>query len=119
MPEIFTYGRFEVEPQNEVAFFDAWSEFAAWASARPGAGTLRLARDVRKAGRFISLGAWAGPDPVQAWKSSPEFKERLGRLVSQAKEFEPTELVPLLQAAGGEVETLSPPADIQPIHAPT
>ena len=39
--------------------------------------------------------------------------------MSQAKEFEPTELVPLRQAAGGEVETLSPPADIQPIHAPT
>jgi hypothetical protein len=36
MYEIFTYGRFELPPENEEAFIAAWTEFAAWASARPG-----------------------------------------------------------------------------------
>ena len=42
MYEIFTYGRFEVPPENEDAFVAAWSEFAAWVSTQPGAQTLRL-----------------------------------------------------------------------------
>jgi quinol monooxygenase YgiN len=119
MYEIFTYGRFEVEPANEAAFVDAWSEFAAWVSQREGAETFRLVRDVRNAGRFVSFGRWVDADAVGAWKGSPEFKERLGRLVRHASEFEPTELVVLKKAMGGTVETLSPPADLEPIHAPT
>ena len=101
MYEIFTHGRFEVEPGNEEAFVDAWSEFAAWASERPGAGTLRLFRDVRNAGRFISFGEWEDADAVRAWKSSAEFKERIGRVVRQAAEFEPTEHVTLMKVTGG------------------
>ena len=119
MYEIFTHGRFEVTPENEQAFVDAWSKFAAWASAREGAGILRLVRDVRNPGRFVSFGQWDDADAVRAWKSSPEFKERIGRVVGQATEFEPTELVTLVKAAGGTFEVLSPPAGIEPIHAPT
>ena len=77
MYEIFTYGRFEVEPANEQAFVQAWSEFAAWVSAQPGAVTFRLVRDVRNAGRFISFGQWEDADAVRTWKSSAEFKEGL------------------------------------------
>jgi heme-degrading monooxygenase HmoA len=119
MYEIFTAGRFEVEPGNEDAFVDAWSEFAAWASQRPGAGTLRLFRDVRNAGRFVSFGQWDDAEAVRAWKSSPEFKERIGRVVRQATEFEPTEHVTLVKVTGGTVMALSPPAGMDPIHAPT
>ena len=119
MYEIFTHGRFEVEPGNEQAFIDAWSVFAAWASERPGAGTLRLLRDVRNPGRFVSVGEWENADAVRAWKSSAEFKERLGGVVRQAKEFEPTEHVPQVEVTGGKVEAFSPPAEIEPIHAPT
>lgn len=119
MYEIFTHGRFEVAPENEQAFVEAWSEFAAWASARDGAGTLRLVRDVRNPGRFVSFGQWDDADAVRAWKSSSEFKERIGRVVRHAEQFEPTELVTLVRVAGGTVEALSPPAGIEPIHAPT
>ena len=58
MYEIFTYGRFEVPSENEDAFVAKWSEFAAWVSTQPGAQTLRLARDTRNAGRFMSFGQW-------------------------------------------------------------
>jgi hypothetical protein len=30
MYEILTLGRFEVDPENETAFVDAWSQFATW-----------------------------------------------------------------------------------------
>ena len=79
MYEIFTYGRFEVAPENEEAFIEAWSVFAAWASVRPGSPTIRLMRDVRSAGRFVSLGRWEDAEAIQAWKSSDEFRERLER----------------------------------------
>jgi heme-degrading monooxygenase HmoA len=119
MYEIFTHGTFEVDPGNEQAFVDAWSEFASWVSKRPGAGTLRLLRDVRHPGRFFSLGEWDDAEAISAWKSSPEFKERLGRVVGQALCFEPTEQVTLRKVAGGSVEALSPPEGLEGIHAPT
>jgi heme-degrading monooxygenase HmoA len=119
MYEIFTYGRFEVEPENEDAFVAAWSEFATWISRRPGNLSVRLMRDVRNAGRLVSVGKWDDAEAVRAFKSAPEFKERLGGVVKLAKDFEPTELVTLVKAADGTCERLAPPAELEPIHAPT
>ena len=119
MYEIFTYGRFEVAPESEEAFVEAWSEFAAWVSLRPGNQSVRLMRDVRNAGRLVSIGKWENAEAVSTFKSEPEFKERLGRLVKLSTDFEPTELVTLVKAAGGTTEQLSPPEDLAPIHAPT
>ena len=118
MYEIFTHGRFEVEPGNEEAFVAAWSEFAAWASEQPGAQTLRLMRDVRNPGRFLAFGQWDDAEAVRGFKSAPEFKERIGRVVAQATAFDPTELVTLAKVADGAVEPLFPP-DLEAIHAPT
>ncbi len=118
MYEIFTYGRFEVPSENEDAFVAAWSEFAAWVSEQPGAHVFRLVRDTRNPGRFFSFGQWDDAEAVQAWKSTPEFKEGLRRMVEQSSEFEPTELVVLKRAAEGRVEEFAPP-DVAPIHAPT
>ncbi len=119
MYEIFTHGRFEVAPENEVAFIDAWSEFATWVSQRPGARSVRLVRDLRNAGRFFSTGEWDDAEGIRAWKSSDEFKERLGRVVKQSTDFEPTELVALVKVTGRAVEVLSPPEGLEPVHAPT
>ena len=119
MYEIFTYGRFEVEPENEDAFVEAWSEFAAWISRRPGNRSVRLMRDVRNTGRLVSVGRWDNAEAVRAFKSAAEFKEQLGRVVKLAKDFEPTDLVTLVKAADGTCERLSPPAGLEPIHAPT
>jgi heme-degrading monooxygenase HmoA len=116
MYEIFTYGRFEVEPENREAFVEAWTEFASWASERAGAGSIR---DVRNPGRFVSVGQWDDADAVRGFKSAPEFKERLGRLVRLASAFEPTEHVTVAKVTGGSVETHSPPDDLGAIHAPT
>jgi heme-degrading monooxygenase HmoA len=119
MYEIFTCGRFEVEPENEDAFVDAWTEFATWISGRPGNRSVRLMRDLRNTGRLVSVGKWDNAEAVQAFKSTAEFKEQLGRVVKLATDFEPTELVTLVTAAEGTSERLSPPAGLEPIHAPT
>ena len=119
MYEIFTYGRFEVVPESEHAFIDAWAEFAAWISQRPGNRSVRLARDIRNVGRLVSVGKWDDAEAVRAFKSEPEFKERLDRIVKLAKDFEPTELVTLVKAGAGTSERLSPPDELEPIHAPT
>ena len=119
MYEIFTYGRFEVEPANEDAFVEAWSNFATWVSQRPGNQSVRLMRDVRNTGTLVSVGKWDDAEAVRAFKSTAEFKEQLGRVVKLAKDFEPTELVTLVKAADGTTERLSPPAGLEPIHAPT
>jgi heme-degrading monooxygenase HmoA len=119
MYEIFTYGRFEVVPENQDAFVEAWTGFASWASARPGAASIRLFRDVRNPGRFISFGEWDDADAVRSFKSAPEFKEGLASLVRLAEEFEPTEHVTLAKATGGSAERHSPPEDLEAIHAPT
>jgi heme-degrading monooxygenase HmoA len=116
--EIFTTGRFEVEQGNEDAFVEAWSAFAAWASENAGARTLRLFRDVRNPGRFVALGEWDDAEAIRAWKSSPEFKERIGRVVREAKQFEPSELVTLVKVAGGAAQALAPPEGLEAIHAP-
>ncbi|MFL5937480.1 MAG: antibiotic biosynthesis monooxygenase family protein [Gaiellaceae bacterium] len=119
MYEIFTYGRFEVEPENEHAFVEAWSEFAEWISRHAGNRSIRLMRDLRNTGRLVSVGKWEDAEAVRAFKSAPEFKEQLGRIVKLAKDFEPTELVTLVKAEGGTLERLSPPDGLEPIHAPT
>ena len=119
MYEMFTYGRFEVAPENEEAFVAVWTEFASWASERAGAGAIRLFRDVRNPGRFVSLGQWDDADAVRGFKGSTEFKERLGRLVKLATEFEPTDLVTRAKATAGSAERHSPPEDLEAIHAPT
>jgi heme-degrading monooxygenase HmoA len=69
--------------------------------------------------RLFSLAHWDDADAIGAWKSSPEFKERLDRVVREAAEFEPTEQVTLMKVTDGMVEQLSPPEGIEPIHAPT
>jgi heme-degrading monooxygenase HmoA len=58
MSEIYTTGTWKPQAGKEDAFVEAWVEFASWASGMPGAGTLRLAHDVRDAQRFVSFGRW-------------------------------------------------------------
>jgi heme-degrading monooxygenase HmoA len=117
MSEIYTKGRWRPTEGREDQFVEAWSTFAAWASARPGAGTLRLVRDVRAAGMFESFGEWEDIDAVRAWKGSPEFRERLSRVLQHVEEFEPTELALVAIAEDGDATAVTPP-EAEPVHAP-
>jgi heme-degrading monooxygenase HmoA len=101
MSEVYTMGSWKPNPGSQEAFVEAWSQFAGWASSMPGAGTLRLVRDLHEPGRFVSFGAWDSIDYVRAWKGSPEFKERMARVLQHVDDFHPTELEQIATAADG------------------
>jgi heme-degrading monooxygenase HmoA len=117
MTELYTQGVWKPSRGKEEAFVEAWATFARWASGMPGAGTLRLVRDVRNWDRFVSLGTWDNADAVRAWKSDPDFRERIARVLQHVDEFEPTELSLVATAEAG-VGTVEPAPRIEPVHAP-
>jgi heme-degrading monooxygenase HmoA len=92
MTDVYTTGSWKPNAGEEGAFVEAWGEFARWASDMPGAGTVRLARDLRDPEQFVSFAAWESIEAVRAWKSSPEFKERMSRVQRHVDKFAPTEL---------------------------
>jgi heme-degrading monooxygenase HmoA len=101
MTELITTGTWIVEDSKQAAFVDAWTEFASWASAMDGAKTLRLGRDARDRSRFVSFGPWDAASDVQAWKASPEFQERIARVLQHVSEFQPSELDVVASAVRG------------------
>jgi heme-degrading monooxygenase HmoA len=59
---------------------------------RASGRVLRLARDLADPERFVSFGRWDSAENAHAWKSSPEFRERMGRVQAHVAEFTPDEL---------------------------
>lgn len=92
MGEIYTTGTWKPKAGEEKAFVEAWSEFAAWASEWPGAGVLRLARDLSDPEQYVSFGRWESVDAAHAWKASPQFGERMALVQAHVEEFAPDEL---------------------------
>jgi heme-degrading monooxygenase HmoA len=114
MAEIYTTGRWQPNPGKDAAFVEAWGQFAAWASDMPGAGTLRLTRDVRDARTFVSFGRWESIDAVRAWKSDPDFRERMAQVLQHVDQFEATELAVVATAAAGNASAVASPAADEP-----
>jgi heme-degrading monooxygenase HmoA len=98
---IYTSGTWTPTPGSQEAFIDAWQGFAAWASRMPGAGRLHLVRDLREPERFVSFGSWDSIDEVRAWKSSPEFRERMAQVLQHVEDFQPAELRLVASAENG------------------
>ncbi len=107
MSVIYTTGNWKPNPGSEDAFVAAWKQFAAWASSMPGAGRLQLVRDLREPERFVSFGDWGSIDQVRDWKSSPEFRERMARVLQHVDEFQPTELTLIASAEHEDKEAMS------------
>jgi heme-degrading monooxygenase HmoA len=103
MSTVYTSGSWHPSAGSEDAFVAAWQQFAAWASARPGAGKLQLVRDLSRPERFMSFGDWESIEQVREWKSSPEFRERMARVLQHVDEFRPSELTLIASAEQGGV----------------
>jgi heme-degrading monooxygenase HmoA len=101
MIETYTTGTWTPNPGATDAFVEAWTDFAAWASGMPGAGTLRLVCDVRDTSRYMSFGDWSSADAIRQWKTSPEFRERLAHVLQHVSDFRPSELALVATADGG------------------
>jgi heme-degrading monooxygenase HmoA len=98
---VYTTGTWRPNAGREDAFIAAWKRFAGWASSMPGAGRLRLVRDISDPGRFVSFGDWDSIEQVRGWKRSPEFRERMARVLQHVDSFEPLELDLVATADGG------------------
>jgi heme-degrading monooxygenase HmoA len=101
MGDVYTTGVWHPNAGEEGAFIEAWSAFAGWASTMPGAGALRLTRDIGDPQRFVSFGVWSSIEAVHAWKSSLEFAERIGRVKEHVSALTPTELEVVAALEGG------------------
>ncbi len=92
MPKAYATGSWKPFPGQEDAFVEAWLEFVAWATERPGSGTAYLARDVRNPEQFVSFSGWDSLEAIREWKGSSEFKERMARVQKHIDKFTATEL---------------------------
>jgi heme-degrading monooxygenase HmoA len=92
MNDIFASGSWKTNPGSEEAFVQAWTEFATWASTKPGVGALHLLRDVHDSGRFMSFSDWESTNDLENWKSAADFRERLAHVLQHVAEFSATDL---------------------------
>ena len=92
MNDIFASGTWKTNPDSEAAFVQAWTEFATWASTKPGVGALHLLRNLNEPGRFMSFSDWESTDDLESWKSAADFRERLAHVLQHVAEFNATEL---------------------------
>jgi heme-degrading monooxygenase HmoA len=90
VPDTYTSGLWLVREGQEDAFVAAWKEFTAWAATMPGSGTLRLVRDVDAPRKYMSFAPWDSFESQRAWKATPEFRERMGRVQEHVEEFVPS-----------------------------
>jgi heme-degrading monooxygenase HmoA len=92
MAKTYTHGTWLVKAGEEDEFVAAWRDFVSWARTWPGSPTFQLVRDHHQPNRFMSFGPWESFEAQQAWKDSPEFKERIGRVKQHTEEFTPSVL---------------------------
>jgi heme-degrading monooxygenase HmoA len=91
MSEVYSSGAWTANEGEGEAFVEAWTEFAGWLSTMPGAGTARLTRDLSEPRRYLSFAPWDSADAMQAWKSNPEFPQRMAAVQEHVAEFAPSE----------------------------
>jgi heme-degrading monooxygenase HmoA len=85
----YTSGRWLVRQGSEDDFIERWTDFTRWSLENAaGARSFRLIRADSNPQSFLSLGEWDGSDAVQAWRSDPGFRERMGRCRELCDEFE-------------------------------
>jgi hypothetical protein len=68
----------------------------------PGATTLRLCNDIGNPLRFLSFAAWREKESAHSWKSTPEFRERIVRVLQYVDVFEPAELDVVVVASAAD-----------------
>jgi len=91
MSEAYSSGAWTAKEGEGEAFVEAWTEFARWLSTMPGAGTARLTRDVSEPRRYLSFAPWESAEAMRAWKSNPDFPQRMGAVREHVEEFAPSE----------------------------
>jgi heme-degrading monooxygenase HmoA len=97
---VFSTGTWRPKEGEEDAFVEAWTEFGQWITTMDGAGGPQLTRDLADPVRYFSFCPWRDADAMTAWRSNPEFSERLGRVRAHVDEFKPADLEQLVAIEG-------------------
>ena len=97
----YSSGRWCARDGEEEDFVREWTDFARWLSSFDGAGSPRLTQDANDSGRFISFAEWASMEAMRAWKSHPEFPERMKRVRQHTTAFQPDELELIVEIEAG------------------
>jgi heme-degrading monooxygenase HmoA len=92
MAVAYSSGAWTAKEGEGDAFVEAWTEFARWLSTMPGAGTARLTRDLSEPRRYLSFAPWETVEDMHAWKSNPEFGQRMRVVREHVADFTPSEL---------------------------
>ncbi|MGE5747577.1 MAG: antibiotic biosynthesis monooxygenase family protein [Solirubrobacterales bacterium] len=92
MSEVYSSGAWTAKEGEAEEVVEAWTELARWLSTMPGAGTARLTRDLSEPRRYLSFAPWESAEAMHAWKSAPEFGERMALVQKHVAEFTPTEM---------------------------
>ena len=91
-PAFYSTGSWLPFPDQEEPFLEAWKEFAGWAAGLPGAAGDALLRPRPARSRALrQLLGWESIEAIKAWKTHPEFKERMSRVQQHIDKFAPTE----------------------------
>jgi heme-degrading monooxygenase HmoA len=90
MSQLYTSGTWTVLSGREEEFVAAWSDLAEWTSAAiPGSSWATLLQHQEKRNVFLSFGPWETAEGIAAWRASPGFQERVGRIRALLEDFEP------------------------------
>ena len=107
MNESYTTGVWPIETGRENAFVEAWTGLAP-CSLMPGAGALRLSRDLGDPHQFVGFGLWSSREAAHAWNSCPGFRERMACVVQHVAAFSAAELEVIAVADAGVLVAAEP-----------
>jgi heme-degrading monooxygenase HmoA len=78
-----------VKAGSEDEFVSRWREFLEWTrDSAAGFEEATLIRDATESRHFVSFARWADDGSQQAWRSLPEFPEKLGACRQLCDEFQ-------------------------------
>jgi heme-degrading monooxygenase HmoA len=86
---IWSCGIWTVREGRDAEFVDAWREFAQWSQTQFGGARAWLLRDRAAARTYMTVGPWPDEETIEAWRSSPGFRDRVGAIRSLVEAFEP------------------------------
>lgn len=92
MGDRFTSGNWIVKDGMEADFLSRWTELAEWAKTSAGdSSTFILMKDAADPRHYVSMGGWADKASVDAWRSTPEFAQKLSRCREVCEAFRPND----------------------------
>jgi heme-degrading monooxygenase HmoA len=74
----YASGNWVVDDGRQIEFIERWREFLEWTRVTSaGLRSAQLIQDVEDPRHFISFAGWESAEAMRAWRSLPEFAQKL------------------------------------------